>query len=59
MSDESWYVALLGLAESFRTANNINECVRCLKAVFSFNPEQIVVARTHLQLGQVPWEHES
>ena len=25
------YVALLGLAESFRQVNNINECVRCLK----------------------------
>ena len=28
------YVALLGLAESFRQVNNINECVRCLKVLF-------------------------
>ena len=25
---DSWYVALLGLAESFKQANNIKECVR-------------------------------
>jgi len=53
MMSEDWYVALLGLAESFRTANNINECVRCLKAIFSFNPPQDKVAKTHLQIGQV------
>jgi len=53
MTDESWYVALLGLAESFRQANNINECVRCLKTIFSFSPPPLIVARTHLQLGQL------
>jgi len=53
MTDDSWYVALLGLAESFRQANNINECVRCLKTVFSFSPPPLIVARTHLQLGQL------
>jgi len=55
MSDtgDSWYVALLGLAESFRQANNIKECVRCLTAVFSFSPPPVIVARTHLQLGNI------
>lgn len=55
MSDDSWYVALLGLAESFRQANNVSECVRCLKTVFTFSPPTLIVARTHLQLGQVLW----
>jgi len=59
MSDDSWYVALLGLAESFRTANNISECVRCLKTVFTFSPPALIVARTHLQLGQVLWSKTS
>ena len=47
------YVALLGLAESFRQVNNINECVRCLKAIFQLSPTPPVVARTHLQLGVI------
>ena len=36
MSDtgDSWYVALLGLAESFRQANNIKECVRFESPLF-------------------------
>ena len=35
MSDtgDSWYVALLGLAESFRQANNIKECVRFVSII--------------------------
>jgi len=55
MSDtgDSWYVALLGLAESFRQANNIKECIRCLSAVFSFSPPPVIVARTHLQIGNI------
>jgi len=47
------YVALLGLAESFRQVNNINECVRCLKAIFNLSPGPPIVARTHLQLGSL------
>lgn len=47
------YVALLGLAESFRGVNNINQCVRCLKAIFQLAPSPAVVARTHLQLGNL------
>jgi len=50
---DSWYVALLGLAESFKQANNIKECVRCLSAVFNFSPPPVIVARTHLQLGNI------
>jgi len=45
------YVALLGLAESFRQVNNINEAVRCLKAIINLSPGPEIVARTHLQLG--------
>jgi MAternally-affected-uncoordination protein len=47
------YVALLGLAESFRQVNNINECVRCLKAILNLSPGPLIVARTHLQLGSL------
>jgi len=47
------YAALLGLAESFRGVNNINQCVRCLKAIFQLSPSPAVVARTHLQLGNL------
>ena len=66
---DSWYLALLGLADSFRQANNIKviffyfifhllilisqECVRCLNAVFNFSPPALICARTHLQLGSL------
>ena len=65
---DSWYPALLGLADSFRQANNIKvrkcvrlsllillpkESVRCLSAVFNFNPPALICARTHLQLGSI------
>ncbi|KPP68020.1 MAU2 chromatid cohesion factor-like, partial [Scleropages formosus] len=53
---ESWYLALLGFAEHFRTSSppKIRLCVHCLQAVFQFKPPQRVEARTHLQLGSVP-----
>ena len=38
----SSYVALLGLAESFRQVNNINECVRCLKVLTVYVLEPII-----------------
>eukprot|EP00088_Acartia_fossae_P036316 TRINITY_DN3750_c0_g1_i2.p1 TRINITY_DN3750_c0_g1~~TRINITY_DN3750_c0_g1_i2.p1 ORF type:complete len:595 (+),score=152.39 TRINITY_DN3750_c0_g1_i2:47-1831(+) len=50
---ESWYLALLGMAENFRQKNNIRESVRCLQAVFNFKPSQDIEARTHLQLGKM------
>ena len=56
---ESWYLALLGFAEHFRTSSppKIRLCVHCLKAVFQFKPSQRVEARTHLQLGSVLYQH--
>lgn len=49
------YISLLGLAEHFRTANppNIKKCIQSLQALFTFMPPTKVVARTHLQMGQV------
>lgn len=49
------YISLLGLAEYFRTTNppNIKKCIQSLQALFTFNPPTKVVARTHLQMGQV------
>uniref|UniRef100_A0A8C5CSQ8 MAU2 chromatid cohesion factor homolog n=1 Tax=Gadus morhua TaxID=8049 RepID=A0A8C5CSQ8_GADMO len=56
---ESWYLALLGFAEHFRTSSppKIRLCVHCLKAVFQFKPTQRIEARTHLQLGSVLYQH--
>jgi len=51
MSEESWYLALLGMAESFRQKNNLKESIRCLQAVFAFKPALPIEARTNLQLG--------
>ena len=49
------YVALLGLAEQFRTAKpaNIRLAIHCLKAVFVAQPPPRVAARTHLQIGKL------
>ena len=49
------YVALLGLAEQFRTAkpSNIRLAIHCLKAVFAAQPPPRVAARTHLQIGKL------
>ncbi|KAB1259371.1 MAU2 chromatid cohesion factor-like protein [Camelus dromedarius] len=56
---ESWYLALLGFAEHFRTSSppKIRLCVHCLQAVFPFKPPQRIEARTHLQLGSVLYHH--
>ncbi|KAG2464432.1 SCC4 factor, partial [Polypterus senegalus] len=56
---ESWYLALLGFAEHFRTSSppKIRLCVHCLQAVFQFKPPQRVEARTHLQVGSVLYHH--
>lgn len=49
------YISLLGLAEHFRSTNppDIKKCIQCLQALFTFMPPAKVVARTHLQMGQV------
>jgi len=49
------YVALLGLAEQFRTAkpSNIRLAIHCLEAVFVAQPPPRVAARTHLQIGKL------
>ncbi|PIO34778.1 hypothetical protein AB205_0219320 [Aquarana catesbeiana] len=58
-ASESWYLALLGFAEHFRTSSppKIRLCVHCLQAVFQFKPPQRIEARTHLQLGSVLYHH--
>nr|XP_028569886.1 MAU2 chromatid cohesion factor homolog [Podarcis muralis] len=58
-SSESWYVALLGLAEHFRTSSppKVRLCVHCLQAVLPRKPPARVEARTHLQLGSVLYHH--
>uniref|UniRef100_A0A8D0GU59 MAU2 chromatid cohesion factor homolog n=1 Tax=Sphenodon punctatus TaxID=8508 RepID=A0A8D0GU59_SPHPU len=56
---ESWYVALLGLAEHFRTSSppKVRLCVHCLQAVLPRKPPARAEARTHLQLGSVLYHH--
>lgn len=55
VGQDSWYVALLGLAEHFRTSNppDVRLCVHCLQTVFNFKPPLYIEARTHLQIGTV------
>ena len=55
----SWYISLIGLAERFRTSTppNIRLCVHCLKAIFSYDPPPLIEATTHLQLGNILYEH--
>lgn len=50
---DTWYPALLGMADSFLKANNVKECIRCLNAVFNFSPTPLICARTHLQIGNI------
>lgn len=50
---DTWYPALLGMADSFLKANNVKECIRCLNAVFNFSPPPLICARTHLQIGNI------
>jgi len=52
-SQDSWYIALLGLADNFRLSKNTKACIKCLQAVFSFKPPPVIEARTHLQLGNI------
>lgn len=54
-SQDACYISLLGLAEYFRTSNppDIKKCIQSLQALFTFNPPTKVVARTHLQMGQI------
>lgn len=49
------YVALLGLAEHFRTSNppNIRQTIQCLSALFTFQPPLKMEARTHFQIAQI------
>ncbi|CAK6952454.1 MAU2 chromatid cohesion factor homolog isoform X2 [Scomber scombrus] len=49
-SPESWYLALLGFAEHFRTSSppKIRLCVHCLQAVIPFKPPLWFEAQTHL-----------
>ncbi|KAL3176274.1 hypothetical protein MRX96_010591 [Rhipicephalus microplus] len=51
---DATYLALLGLAEEFRTMSppSMKNCIRCLLAVFHLNPAPRIEAITHLQLGQ-------
>lgn len=58
-NQDAWYLALLGLAEYFRTSTppNIKCCIQCLQAVFNFKPPQRVESRTHLQLGTILLTH--
>ncbi|EEC13760.1 conserved hypothetical protein [Ixodes scapularis] len=50
---DATYLALLGLAEEFRTMSppSMKNCIRCLLAIFQLNPAPRVEALTHLQLG--------
>lgn len=50
---DTWYVALLGMADSYLKAANVKEAVRCLSAVFNFSPPPMICARTHLQIGNI------
>lgn len=52
-SQDRAYIALLGLAEHFRTTRDIKKAISCLEALFSFSPPLKVKTRTHLQLGQL------
>lgn len=54
-SQEACYLALLGLAEEFRTMNppNIRNCIQCLLAIFNLKQPPKIEARTHLQLGNI------
>jgi len=56
-SQDSWYIALLGLAETFRVSKNMKACIKCLQTVFSFKPPPVIEARTHLQLGNILHSH--
>uniref|UniRef100_A0A146M8F4 MAU2 chromatid cohesion factor homolog n=2 Tax=Lygus hesperus TaxID=30085 RepID=A0A146M8F4_LYGHE len=54
-SQESCYIALLGLAEHFRSSSppDILKCIQCLQAVLTIKLPPKVEARTHFQIGSV------
>ncbi|XP_038072262.1 MAU2 chromatid cohesion factor homolog [Patiria miniata] len=56
---DSWYLSLLGIAESFRTASppKIKHCIHCLQSIFHFKPPPRIEARTHVQLGSLLFTH--
>ncbi|XP_035217480.1 MAU2 chromatid cohesion factor homolog [Stegodyphus dumicola] len=56
---EACYLALLALAEEFRTMNppNIRNCIQCLVAIFNLKQPPKIEARTHLQLGNILLQH--
>uniref|UniRef100_A0A2C9JSS8 MAU2 chromatid cohesion factor homolog n=1 Tax=Biomphalaria glabrata TaxID=6526 RepID=A0A2C9JSS8_BIOGL len=59
VAEQPWYVALLGLAEHFRTSNppNIRLCIHCLQSILNFKPPPHIESRTHLQLGNILLTH--
>ncbi|GBN03114.1 MAU2 chromatid cohesion factor [Araneus ventricosus] len=58
-TQEACYLALLALAEEFRTMNppNIRNCIQCLCAIFNLKQPPKIEARTHLQLGNILLQH--
>ena len=53
------YIALLGLAENFRTSNppNIRLSIHCLQGILNVKPGVKAEARTHLQIGNLLLAH--
>lgn len=58
-TQDACYLALLALAEEFRTMNppNIRNCIQCMFAIFNLKQPPKVEARTHLQLGNILLQH--
>lgn len=59
---ETTYLALVSLAEEFRTQNppDIRNCVQCLFAVLNIRvPFPGIEAKTHLQIGSLLIEHSN
>ncbi|XP_071042681.1 MAU2 chromatid cohesion factor homolog isoform X2 [Parasteatoda tepidariorum] len=58
-TQDACYLALLALAEEFRTMNppNIRNCIQCLVAIFNLKQPPKIEARTHLQLGNILLQH--
>ncbi|XP_052099169.1 MAU2 chromatid cohesion factor homolog [Mytilus californianus] len=56
---EACYVALLGLAENFRTSNppNIKLCIHCLQSILTLQLAPKVETRTRVQLGNILIAH--
>lgn len=60
LTQETPYLTLLTLAEGFRTAipPDIPTTVQCLMAILNLpNNDPRVVARTHLQIGKLIYQH--